>query len=69
MGKTVIVVDLNPLSRSASKASITIVNELSRTIQTINQILSNHQPTELNPQYSNEDILHRALQAIREGIR
>jgi 4-phosphopantoate--beta-alanine ligase len=69
MGKTVIVVDLNPLSRSASKASITIVNELSRTIQTMNEILSNNQPKELNGQYSNEDILHRALQAIREGIR
>ena len=30
MGKTVIVVDLNPLSRSSRKASITIVDEISR---------------------------------------
>ena len=30
MGKTVIVVDLNPLSRSAQMASITIVDEITR---------------------------------------
>ena len=32
MGKTVIVIDLNPLSRSAQQASITIVDELSRVV-------------------------------------
>lgn len=32
MGKTVIVIDLNPLSRSAQHASITIVDELSRVV-------------------------------------
>ena len=32
MGKTVIVIDLNPLSRSAQQASITIVDELTRVV-------------------------------------
>ena len=32
MGKTVIVIDLNPLSRSAKMGSITIVDELSRVV-------------------------------------
>jgi 4-phosphopantoate--beta-alanine ligase len=30
MGKTVLVIDLNPLSRSAKMGSVTIVDELSR---------------------------------------
>ena len=32
MGKTVLVIDLNPMSRSAQQATITIVDELSRTL-------------------------------------
>jgi len=32
MGKTVITVDLNPLSRTAQKASITIVDNITRTV-------------------------------------
>ena len=35
MGKTVIVVDLNPLSRSAQQATITVVDELSRSLNTM----------------------------------
>lgn len=35
MGKTVIVIDLNPLSRSAQRASITIVDELSRVLNNL----------------------------------
>ena len=33
MGKTVIVIDLNPLSRSSQRGSITIVDELSRCLE------------------------------------
>jgi len=32
MGKTVCVIDLNPLSRTAKTASITIVDELTRCV-------------------------------------
>lgn len=35
MGKTVIVIDLNPLSRSAQQATITVVDELSRALNTM----------------------------------
>ena len=35
MGKTVIVIDLNPLSRSAQQATITVVDELSRSLNTM----------------------------------
>ncbi len=41
MGKEVIVVDLNPLSRSAQRATVTIVDELTRFISNLIQILSN----------------------------
>ena len=39
MGKTVIVVDLNPLSRSAKMASITIVDEISRSANNMLDII------------------------------
>ena len=35
MGKTTIVIDLNPLSRSAKTASVTIVDEVTRAIPNI----------------------------------
>ena len=45
MGKTVIVVDLNPLSRSAKMASITIVDEISRVARNmLNLIETNELP-------------------------
>lgn len=37
MGKTVIVIDLNPLSRSARYASLTVVDELTRALPRITQ--------------------------------
>lgn len=37
MGKTVIAIDLNPLSRTARNASLTIVDELTRAIPAITQ--------------------------------
>ena len=37
MGKTVIAIDLNPLSRTARSATITIVDELTRALPHITQ--------------------------------
>nr|WP_319375422.1 4-phosphopantoate--beta-alanine ligase [uncultured Methanoregula sp.] len=37
MGKTVIAIDLNPLSRTARKATLTIVDELTRALPEISQ--------------------------------
>lgn len=68
MGKTVIVIDLNPLSRSAQKASITIVNELHRTIQVMNELISNGQTIHPIPQYANKETIDAALHAIRQGM-
>lgn len=39
MGKTVISIDLNPLSRTSRKASIPIVDELSRSLQNIERFI------------------------------
>ncbi len=41
MGKTVIVVDLNPLSRSSKMASITIVDEISRVAKNMLSMIEN----------------------------
>lgn len=40
MGKTVIAIDLNPLSRTARTASITIVDELTRALPLVTQCLT-----------------------------
>ena len=64
MGKTVIVIDLNPLSRSAKMATITIVDELTRVMD--NMVLMMKKPSEdLNLQtYDNDAVLDQALQHI-----
>lgn len=71
MHKDVITVDLNPMSRTAKKASITIVDNVVRAlpllIQEI-QPLQKASPTVLKgivSGYSNEEILQDALQYIR----
>lgn len=64
MGKTVIVIDLNPLSRSAKMATITIVDELTRVMD--NMVLMMKEPAKsLNSQhYDNDAGLDQALQHI-----
>ena len=68
MGKTVIVVDLNPLSRSAQNASITIVNEVSRTMREMVDILSHPDPIRSDIEFDNKTQLHRAIATIRKGF-
>jgi len=64
MGKTVIVIDLNPLSRSAKMGNITIVDELTRVVTNMLELLS--QPTHDNGglAYDNEAVLTDALRHI-----
>jgi len=64
MGKEVIVVDLNPLSRSSQKANVTIVDELTRFISNLIQILSNDVASP-NPVWDNEENLKCALNDMR----
>lgn len=63
LGKEVLVVDLNPLSRSARMASVTIVDEVSRAFEGILSCLlndSDHEQTE----WDNRNSLNRSLREI-----
>ncbi len=60
MGKTVITVDLNPLSRTARTADVTIVDELTRaTALLAAQLTAPQGRSAAPPVYDNQDILHR----------
>ncbi len=61
MGKTVIVIDLNPLSRSAKMGSITIVDELTRVVQ---NMLVDIENCVVDETFSNDEVLADALQHI-----
>ena len=64
MGKTVIVIDLNPLSRSARKASITIVDEVSRVARNMLELIKKGDKHEIDPNFSNDDNLQQSLNII-----
>lgn len=64
MGKTVLVIDLNPLSRTAQMASVTMVDELSRVVANMNAHLDSGQQVVENKKYSNNETIQRALQHI-----
>ena len=67
MGKTVIVIDLNPLSRSAQGATITIVDELSRALNTMLEMVEGG-PMTNDPTYDNNAVLDAGLQAMLRGL-
>ena len=60
MGKTVCVVDLNPLSRTSQMASVTIVDELRRCAPILLTCLRNER-TECNPIWDNGQCLQDAV--------
>ena len=64
MGKTVIVIDLNPLSRSAKMGSITIVDELTRVAQNMLDLVQTEQPLETESPFDNNKNLAEALRHI-----
>ena len=61
MGKTVIVIDLNPLSRSAKMGSITIVDELTRVVH---NMLENIEDDVVDEAFDNDEVLDDALRHI-----
>ena len=61
MGKFVIVVDLNPLSRSAQKASLTIIDEITRVGNNLLEFMKS--PIEMED-YQNEFFIEEALSHI-----
>ncbi|CAD6493116.1 MAG: 4-phosphopantoate--beta-alanine ligase [Candidatus Argoarchaeum ethanivorans] len=70
MGKTIITIDLNPMSRTAKTADITIVDNLTRAIPniiTIAEELKNKTRTELQQllkNYNNQQTLKDAIKKI-----
>jgi 4-phosphopantoate--beta-alanine ligase len=73
-GRKVIAVDLNPLSRTAQRATITIVDELTAVLPLLgrqlkaDRALPREELTRRLQGYDNAAILNRALAAIRQGI-
>lgn len=74
MGKDVVTIDLNPMSRTAKQASVTIVDNVVRALPLLCEEIQNSLPggavcnlESLN--YSNEEVLRTALQHIRTETR
>ena len=71
MGKTVVTVDLNPMSRTAKGAGVTIVDNVVRALPLLIQEVQRLQkasptvPEEIVSQYSNDKTLQAASQWIR----
>jgi len=61
MGKEVLVVDLNPLSRTARMATVTIVDELSRVASNLVQLIPS---APITTKWDNPEILRSALSYI-----
>lgn len=71
MGKTVIAIDLNPLSRTARSASLTIVDELTRALPYITAFcttLSRDEAEALAGSYQNERFLSDALREMKRVL-
>ena len=69
MGKTVIVVDLNPLSRSAKMASITIVDEISRVAKNMLRLIQNDNLPDIEIEFNNNRNLQTSVNIIAENYR
>jgi len=66
MKKDVLVIDLNPLSRTAKMASVTIVDELTRAVKNLIKIIPEN-PSRSD--WQNELALHLALERISENAK
>ena len=69
MGKTVIVVDLNPLSRSAKMASITIVDEISRVAKNMLNLIETNDLPDIEIEFNNNKNLQASVNIIAENYR
>jgi 4-phosphopantoate--beta-alanine ligase len=71
MGKTVITVDLNPLSRTARTATLTIVDEVTRAIPAVTAACASLDPGErdrLLATLDNTYLLRAAIDEMRERL-
>ena len=69
MGKEVVTIDLNPISRTAQQASVTIVDNVVRALPLLckeieNSLLAGAVSNRASLNYSNEEVLRKALQHI-----
>ena len=69
MGNTVIVIDLNPLSRSAQQGSITIVDELSRALNTMLGIAAEEGHVAIDASYDHQAVLNEGLASVLSGLK
>ena len=67
MGKTVCVIDLNPLSRTAKTATITIVDELTRCVPILIELLMNGSDLQ-STNWNNENNLQNVIQEIIQNF-
>lgn len=67
MGKTVIVIDLNPLSRSSQTGTITIVDEVTRCISNMAGYFNSQLPPRSD--YVHTETLQAALDSIVGGMK
>lgn len=71
MGKTVIAIDLNPLSRTARSATLTIVDELTRALPHITEAcyeISDGEKVNLSRSVDNHYLLSEAIREMTERL-
>jgi 4-phosphopantoate---beta-alanine ligase len=74
MGKKVIAIDLNPLSRTAKKATVSIVDNILRVVPNLTKqarLLSKVPPADLDRlvrEYDNERVLREAVQEMQDHL-
>lgn len=69
-GKSVITIDLNPLSRTARTAQVTLVDHLNRCLPLlVEETLRQKQNPQSAVEYDNQQVLRDAEQALRMGGR
>ena len=68
MGKTTIVIDLNPLSRSARAGSVTIVDEVTRAIPNITAFAREMKGQPLVSDFDNQANMRRAIDRITHAL-
>ena len=69
MGKEVIVIDLNPLSRSAQQATITIVDELSRALGNMLDFAASEGTLEVDSDYNHITVLEEGVNEMLNAFK
>ena len=69
MGKEVIVIDLNPLSRSAQQATITIVDELSRALGNMLEFTASEGTLEVDSDYNHITVLEEGVNEMLNAFK